>query len=552
MSEIKMESLSKQELKKYISEGRKENPSNDHPNNDDKIEPLSRKELKSFVDGPDADVYRRVSLQEERETLICCKLSLRLKAYKNLFAVCISFILCFGSFKALLSLQSSVNAAEGLGLANSAVSYIFVIISCVFSPSYVKLVGTKYSLITGYVFFLLQVLFNYYPSWYTLIPGSVINGIGQPSIWISIYAHVVSIAIKYYIPLKETKAHAIVLFTGMVTASVKLSQVPGSAVSSIVLINLGSGSNSTENITDSRCLVNETVSLNKEDDIYFVLISCLVFMDIIGLLVAVVFLDHLGTEFPFYTAKKMVKLYVIDHFTIFFKTVFHWKLLLIFPMFVLDGLALGFTFGTIPKVLIADCIGVQWIGFAIALSGIAGSCVAVICGRSARYFPQYVLVYASITGLLGLSLFLIFWEIQASFLAAYLFTIAWGLFETTFNTVGPAMLSFLFPGEKKESALSLLQVGVGIGFVIIFVTGIFWSHIIQLWIIIGVVVITTITYTIVFFMTTTKSRLAPCVFKEKENTDDDIEEEEEINEFEVTLTNFNPLSTRSSVDVKNV
>ena len=93
-----------------------------------------------------------------------------------------------------------------------------------------------------------------------------------------------------------------------------------------------------------------------------------------------------------------------------------------------------------------------------------------------------------------------------------------------------ALLGLLFPGKQKESALSLLQVGIAVGFVISFVTGIFLSYITQLWIICGFILLTTITYTIVFFANATKAQLAPCIYKEPIEDDDDNNDNEAYEE----------------------
>ena len=45
-------------------------------------------------------------------------------------------------------------------------------------------------------------------------------------------------------------------------------------------------------------------------------------------------------------------------------------------------------------------------------------------------------------------------------------------------------------------------------------TGIFLSYITQLWIICGFILLTTITYSIVYFINATKAQLAPCINKE--------------------------------------
>lgn len=306
------------------------------------LQPLTRHELKALVKPQER---RRSSLKEEKETFTFCNCSDRLKAYKNLFAACVSFIACFGSFLAILSLQSSINSEAGLGLASSALVYGTLIIASFFGPSYVKLIGTKYALISGYILFLLYTLCNYYPSWYTLIPGAILNGIGQPPIWIAIYAHVISVAIRYSSALKESPGNAISLFAGAVAASVKLAQVVGSLISSFILVGIEGGNSTGDTCNDS------FGSPIKPGPIFYTLISTYVLVGIFGIIVAAVFMDHLGTDQEFLSPSKMCKNYLCKYIVVILKTLIDWKMLLILPLIIFNGIQLGFITGVFPKVI---------------------------------------------------------------------------------------------------------------------------------------------------------------------------------------------------------
>lgn len=112
------------------------------------------------------------------------------------------------------------------------------------------------------------------------------------------------------------------------------------------------------------------------------------------------------------------------------------------------------------------------------------------------------------------------------------------------------MLGILFDGEKREAAFSLLQGFIAVGFVISFTTALVLSAARQLWIIIVLLLISTLTYSIVFFNTSTKSQLIPCIKEKEVEVEDKLEYEmEDINS---DLSHFNPLSQRSSISVKEI
>ena len=303
----------------------------------------------------EAETYTQASFLIRKQSssaknFTCCKLSDKMKAYKNLLAVSISFMLIIGAILTVQALQSSVNTKDGLGLTANAVAYATVVLTCFVGPSIVELIGTKYALISGYVLLLIYIILNYYPTWYTLIPASIFNGIGQLLILSCTFAHVISVAVLYAPALKETKAHAIALFTAVVAASVKISLILSGIATSLIFININSNVTIDRNSTAEMCTLEETTSLSTDDNIYYILISAYALMDIVGIIIAVVFMNNLGTNRPFMSAGKMCKLYFGNLPLGFLKIMLNWKMLLTFPMIILDGIALGYMYGTFSKV----------------------------------------------------------------------------------------------------------------------------------------------------------------------------------------------------------
>lgn len=94
----------------------------------------------------------------------------------------------------------------------------------------------------------------------------------------------------------------------------------------------------------------------------------------------------------------------------------------------------------LKQIIVSDCVGVQWIGFALTAFGLSGSLGALIIGRMIRYVPQFIAVYGSFLLTVGLALFLIFWERKPSFLVVFGFAISWGLAECVLMTLGPGTL----------------------------------------------------------------------------------------------------------------
>ena len=308
---------------------------------------ISREEIKAYPQqGPTCT--KRSYLQDKRETLTCCKFSDKTKAYKNLLAVSISCILIYAPFYLSIGLQSTVNAEDGLGLTSNAIAFVTLAIACIIASSIVELIGTKYTLILGYIFLLLYVILNYYPTWYTLVPASILNGISLSLTWMNIYAHGISVAVLYAPALNESKTRAVTFFSSIVTASVQFSQVIGGVGTSLILINFSNNvtnSNSTE-----ICKLEETTSLRTDDDLYYILTTYYALMVIFAVIIALVFMDHLGSTRPFMSPKNILKLYFKNLILPVLKTLFDWKMLSIAIMMILNGTLQGFQLGTFSKV----------------------------------------------------------------------------------------------------------------------------------------------------------------------------------------------------------
>ena len=107
-------------------------------------------------------------LEKERSTCHCCSWSLKAKAYKNLLGVSVSYWIIFSAFLAVVSLQSSLNEQDRLGLASLCVLYSCFVFSGLFTSSVVCLFGTKYNLAMCYIVMLVYTLLIFYSRWYNL------------------------------------------------------------------------------------------------------------------------------------------------------------------------------------------------------------------------------------------------------------------------------------------------------------------------------------------------------------------------------------------------
>ena len=301
-----------------------------------------------------------VKIQEEEDTIptsTCSKGPAR-TAYKNVYGLSVSVMLLFCAFQGLQSLQSSINSSGGLGLISLAILYVFFVIAGFVTPGIVKILGTKYALMGGMVCHFIYVASNYYPSWYTLIPSSVLLGFASGPIWAAISVHITEIAVKVAPILKETHQNLIGGFTGIFFLFFQLSQVPGNLASSLILLY------SESNVTSANC-TNLSATTIQHKYIY-ILISVFLMFDVAAIATLALTVDRLPREISFMSTKNKFHFFFLSPLIATFKVFINWKMLFVGFMFIMGGLEQSFIFGTFTQVHM--CFHVQMVNALLSCS----------------------------------------------------------------------------------------------------------------------------------------------------------------------------------------
>ncbi|XP_070561130.1 protein unc-93 homolog A-like [Ptychodera flava] len=125
----------------------------------------------------DRDISTEVS-QRRRQT--------KRRTWKNVFVIGFAFMISFSAYGGLQALQSSINCNEGLGFASLITVYMSLILSGLFLPNAViRLLGVKWTIVGCTACYIVYPLANFRPSWYTMIPASVVVGLAASPLWTS-------------------------------------------------------------------------------------------------------------------------------------------------------------------------------------------------------------------------------------------------------------------------------------------------------------------------------------------------------------------------------
>ncbi len=264
-------------------------------------------------------------------------------AYRNLYGASIAFMLVFSAFIGIQNLQSSLNAQ--LGLVSLSVTYAFYFLIGFVTPGIVRFLGTKYSLLFGFICHTIYIASNYYPEYYTLIPSSILLGIGSGPVWAGLSTHLATTAITLAPHVSDSIDIVISKFTGTFFFIFQLTQVFGNVVSSLVLFPYGETMNDT---TPDVC--DNTEASDVESSLKFTLLAIYLGFDIAGFAVLLIFVSRLDNDFEFSSRSTVLKKYCSQPFIDLLKVLFSWKMLLLGPLSLYNGLELSFAYGSFTQV----------------------------------------------------------------------------------------------------------------------------------------------------------------------------------------------------------
>lgn len=218
----------------------------------------------------------------------------------NVVIISVSFFSVFTAYLALQNLQSSLNQEEGLGITSLSCLYAFIILSAILAPWIIKVLGIKISLLISWVSHILYTCSNFYPTFATLLPTSILLGLISGPMWTS---QSVFISTNAYSSAEMNKAdtHATLSrLNGIFFTFYELTQITGNLVSSLVL---NKDDYNMTSVTTTTCGCNDcpvtssgngtsTIEEPEASTVYLMLIIFLVF-DVMGFLCTAAFLPSI-------------------------------------------------------------------------------------------------------------------------------------------------------------------------------------------------------------------------------------------------------------------
>ena len=285
----------------------------------------------------------------------------RKAVYKNLLIVGFMQLLSYAAISPTSALLTTT-AGKTLGNITFGLNYIF---SCLFSFFTVCLLDKETSkkmvILFGNVCIVGFTACNWYVSYYTLIPGTILFGVGASATWISSLTYARKLSVNYTKNYNLNEQYTTSLFTGMIIGLSVVGYLLGNATTSgvLMLVKPNDNENDTEelsNFTNHSNVRSECQTNDDKLDFNFITMNILrgliVFYSLLSFIMVLLFLDDLDkqnvckTRLIILNFIKNIWLTVIPVVNMLAEK----EMLVSLPLFITSGASISFVFAQYTKV----------------------------------------------------------------------------------------------------------------------------------------------------------------------------------------------------------
>ncbi|XP_066402205.1 protein unc-93 homolog A [Molothrus aeneus] len=440
---------------------------------------------------------------------------------KNVLVISFGFLLLFTAYSGLQSLQSSLNAEEGLGVASLSVLYAALTLSSMFLPPIIiKKLGCKWTIAVSMCCYVAYSLGNFYASWYTLIPTSMILGLGGAPLWSAKCTYLTIAGTLYAEKAGKSARDIINQYFGIFFLVFQTSGVWGNLISSLILSQSSNQGEISEEDLECcgayDCLTDTTNSTGSErpsDSLIYTLLGVYSASGVLAVLLVIIFLDQIKSD-QAETEKEKTPFW-----STFLATLRHLKdkrQCLLIPLTMYSGFEQAFLSGDFSKSFVTCALGIQYVGYMmICFAGINSLC-SLLFGKISQFTGRKLLFALAAVLNTSCIITVLLWKPDPKQLAVF-FVIPglWGVSDAVWQTQTNALYGILFE-KNKEAAFANYRLWESVGFVIAFAYSTKLQVYIKAYIVLSVLVLSMLTYGAVEYLEAKSSPGTPAATK-KEN-----------------------------------
>ncbi|KAK4824637.1 hypothetical protein QYF61_016943 [Mycteria americana] len=416
---------------------------------------------------------------------------------KNVLVISFGFLLLFTAYGGLQSLQSSLHSEEGLGVASLSVLYATLILSSMFLPPIlIKKLGCKWTIAGSMCCYIAFSLGNFYASWYTLIPTSVILGLGGAPLWSAKCTYLTIAGNSYAEKAGKNGKDVINQYFGVFFLIFQSSGIWGNLISSLIFSQASNKVEiSEENLaccgaydcmTDA---TNTTGSAEPSNTLIYTLLGIYTASGVLAVLLIVIFLDQIKSD-QAETEKEILE--TPSFWSTFLATFQHLKdkrQCLLIPLTMYSGFEQGFLSGDYTKTYVTCALGIHYVGYVMICFSAVNSLCSLLFGKISQFTGRKLLfalggsIFPTVVYLLPLQKIHGFrLNLHKSCLSILL-----GLYGNLFE-------------KHKEAAFANYRLWESFGFVIAFGYSTKLQVYIKLYILLSVLVLSMVTYGVVEYL----------------------------------------------------
>eukprot|EP00058_Branchiostoma_floridae_P010297 XP_002595785.1 hypothetical protein BRAFLDRAFT_106254 [Branchiostoma floridae] len=376
------------------------------------------------------------------------------KIWKNLLVLASVFLLSFTAFGAIQNLQSTLNSEAGLGVVSLSCVYASMVLSCLYAPFFIHKVGScKWTIVVCFFGHILYTGSNFYPSWYTLMPSSVLFGAISGPLWTAKITYLTSSAVEYAKLLQHDSVEGdIAMFNGVFYFLNDLSGIIGNLISSLVF------SAGTQDIGKGDVFCGAM-------DSRYTLLGVFLVCNILAALVAGLCLDmeannkELSSAEPIQVSQQLLRTVRV------FKDIDY---VLLMPLLVIAGMSEAIVSGDINKSYVSCVLGIQMVGYVMICYSVASTVSSPLIGHLNKYVGARSFILAAVVANAVLLIYMLLWQPDEDSLATILAVSGgWGVVRALWRIQLFAVLGTVFP-SNHEAVFANAKMAGSIGKMLVF------------------------------------------------------------------------------------
>ncbi|XP_052816107.1 protein unc-93 homolog A-like isoform X1 [Mya arenaria] len=488
-------------------------------------EKISKSEFGSGLTGKELNVQSLEKLQPIIEYVAPQKT----RNMRNVIMVCLSNMFLYSAVFGLRNLQSSINTEAGVGVLSLAVFFSTYMIGSFVSPFIVRRFPPRTCLCWSACGHIFNIVANYYPKVYTLVPSAALQGITSAVFLNAISTYITEVGLFEATMKKKSLETYISRYFGILSLSYQFATVVGNLVSSVIFMSAVTRTELhqqfyNENPNNASILVNiyqdgnTTYTTNNTDAVVAVPATCggqscsmesdvtgdSVFDDLDKLfligtytscgIISIVVIYCMLDKVPDFNPKKITCRDLGKGCVGIFKILIDRKFGLAVPLCLYTVLSSGFVVADILKSFITCPLGVQMVGYSMICYGVCGSLSSVAVAKFTRLTGRMPIVLLAAALNLGCLIGMMYWEpteLEKPWLLAMLGV--WGFADGIWQSQTNSLISAVF-ADRYEEAFGSCRILQGVAGIAVFLMSNLLCMISKILFIVGACVVTTTCY----------------------------------------------------------